>query len=642
MLRIRYGAIVPPGGVNLAYVTVPAATPHSHLSLADYSVDIPENAANTFGSDDELDITTQTAETNEFVLSNRSILSRNVRRPVKLFYQVALQFPVVDEEASASDLAAAREIIRKHLVILDGQNRTTTELQWDIEVTGPGPAANTFLVTLYCDRVGSRGKSFKVRYHALIGGLRSPNRREVLNPLPVLVAGTDFTLTDDGANGFTISGLTGTELAPAIGLFLNTGGPASVTVTATALDFGGGITVGLLTGGLFRPVKDVVADINAANTKVLAVALSDSATSNLATGTFSLVATGTVLRFTNQTHLRYTDLFRIQPLLPATRHAREPWYPRVSRGSFIRRVGTRTLRYEIRDFEYQPFSTAAGAPYKEAVGEEAAILDAARVQVSRSPIRSASDVTAIIDNVVDTTLVDQVDLENGILFLTRTVRPNTDLRFSYTYEARAFTYQGVNLNPTLRQSPDLLGKFVGVFIIPYKIFDGVTTETFERTVYHVVRDTAESIRTLIPTLKLSDGTSAAAQLLAIYQVVQTEIPEDIDVIDTRTPGGGLRLGLTPADVLEDEARFYADVGGHWNGEPFPDAGSLVVEIPESIPGTGQAEDRHTLFESLGTTANIDPSAWLDPTGVLTEEEIHARITRHTDAGAFVIEDFYVE
>jgi hypothetical protein len=639
MLRIRFGPIVPPGGVNLASVDVPPATPQTHLALSDYSVDIPENAANTFGTDDELNVTTETAETNEFVLSNRSILSRNIRRPVKLFYQVALQFPVVDEEASAGDLVAARDIIRKHLFLLDGENRVTTQLQWDIEVTAAGPAANTFLVTVYTDRIGRRGRSFKIRYNAWVAGARSPNRREVLNPTPILVEGTDYTLTDDGANGFTIGGLSGAEFAPAIGIFQETGGPASVTVSATTLDFRGGVIVGLQTSGTYRPVRDVVADINAANTNVLAVALSDSPLAELATGVVALTTTGTVLRFLAQTHLRYTDLFRIQPIRPAANNPREPWYPQVSRGSFIRRVGTSTYRYQTRDFEYQAFSTTHGAPYKEAVLEEPAVLSLDRVQVSRKPLKALANVTAYVDGVADPTLVDQVDLENGILFLTRVLGPNTDLRVSYIYESRTFVYQGVNLNPTLKHNPDLLGKYIGVFMIPYKVF-GDTAGTYERTVYHVVRDTAQAIQTLIPTLVLSSGVNAEAKLLAIYQVIQTEVADDLPVIDTRTPGGGLRLGLTPDEVLEDEARFYADVGGHWDGEPFPDAGSLVAEIPDSIPGTGEVDSRHTLFESLGVTASIDPSAWLDPDAVLTTDEIHQRITRHTDAGAFVIEDYY--
>jgi hypothetical protein len=641
MLRLRFGSIVPPGGVNLAYIPVPPATPSTHLSLADYSIDIPENVANTFGTEDEVDVgASEAVETDEIVLSNRSILSRNVTRPVKLFYRIALQYPVVDDEASVLDLDAAREIIRKHLTILDGENNATTDLGWDLTVDAAGPSPATFLVTLYTDRIGTRGQTFKVRYHALINSQRSPNRREVLNPTQILSAGVEYTLVDDGANGFLITGLSTTHYGPAIGLFKDTGGPASVTVTGLVLDFGGGITVGLQVGGAFRPVKDVVADVNAANVAVTAVALSDAARADLAIGVFTLATTGTALRLRTQAHIRYTDLFRVRPMVPAANNPREPWYPRISKGAFCRFTGARTLRYQVRDFEYQAFSTVRGAPFKEAVFEEPVLLDSQRAQVSKFPIRAAIDVRLFVDGIEDNTLIDQIDLANGILFLTRSIGANTDLRVSYVYEALSYVYQGVNLNPTLRHNPDLLGKYIGVYLIPHKIFSGSGTDTFERTIYHTVRDTAEAIRTFVTAQVLSDGSSAEALLLGIYHVVQTELPEDLDVFDTRTPGGGLREGLIPDDVDEPEARFYGDVGGHWDGEPFPDAGTLLIQIPEGLPGTGQADQRLTLYDSLGTTGTIDPSAWVNPTGLLTEEEIVAEVRRHTDAGALAILDFY--
>jgi hypothetical protein len=130
-------------------------------------------------------------------------------------------------------------------------------------------------------------------------------------------------------------------------------------------------------------------------------------------------------------------------------------------------------------------------------------------------------------------------------------------------------------------------------------------------------------------------------LLGIYHVVQSEDPGDVEVIDTRTPGGGLRSDISPNDVGEEEVRFYGDIGGHYDGEPFPDAGTLIIEIPNSIPGTGEVDSRVTVFDSAGVTGEIDPSGWLDPTGVLTRDEIHESVRRHVDAGAYVVEDYYV-
>lgn len=643
MLRLRYGATVPPGAVNLGYVPIAPATPQTHLALSDFSVDIPENVANVFGTDTEIDLGTETAETDEFLLSNRSILSRNVRRPKPLFYQATLSQFVVEETVASGNLDAVRAAIQKHLVILDGSFRATTDLQWDLTVDVAGPVANSYTVTLYMDRIGTRGQSFLVRYHAVnAAGTRTPNYQEVLNPIPSLVAGKQYLVSDDGDDGFTISNVAATNMGPAIGLFLDPTGPSTVTVTATTINFGGGYSVGLQVNGVYRSVEEVVADINAANIAVVAVAFSRAPQADLAVGTYTLSSTGTVIRLRNQVHLRYTDLFRIRPQLPSSNNPREPWYPQVSTGSFRRSIASsgRTLIYKIRDFDYQAFSTTAGSPYKAAVFETPTFLDARRLQVRHAPIRAATDVTVQVDGLTDTALVDQVDLANGILFLTRSVGTNVDLRISYIYEARTFVYRNVNCNPTLKQNPDILGKYIGLYLLPYQIIEGGVTTTFERTIFHTVRNTAQEIINLVPALTLINGTSAEALLLAIYHVVQTEVPETLPLIDTRTPGGGLRSDLNPEDVAEEEARFYADVGGHWDGEPFPDAGTLIVEIPDTIPTTGQVETRHTNFDSMGVTGVLDLTGWVNPTGILTTDQIHKRITRHSEAGAFVIEDLY--
>lgn len=304
------------------------------------------------------------------------------------------------------------------------------------------------------------------------------------------------------------------------------------------------------------------------------------------------------------------------------------------------RSGTNTLRYKISDFDFQVFEPTAGAPYRTIAFEEPSFLDAKRIRVARYPIRSLSDVTIQLDGVTDNTLIDQVDLNNGIIFLSRTLSTNAFVNVSYVYEDKSYTCDGINLNPTLRHNPDILGKYVGLYIIPNMIFRTFTTETFQRTVFTMTRDTADEIVIEVPTLKLSDGTSAHALLLGIYHVVQSEDPDDITVIDTRTPGGGLRSDIAPIDVDQDEVRFYGDIGGHFDGEPFPDAGTLIVEIPDTIPGTGEADCRVTIFDSIGSTGLIDASGWINPTAVLTRDEIHESIKKHAEAGAYVVEDYY--
>ena len=93
MIRFRFGGVVPSGGVNLAFIKVPPATPMDHLALADFSVDIPENLSDNYGADVNPAIGTEFLDTDQLVVSNRSVLSPNVKRPAKLFYQYLIGGP---------------------------------------------------------------------------------------------------------------------------------------------------------------------------------------------------------------------------------------------------------------------------------------------------------------------------------------------------------------------------------------------------------------------------------------------------------------------------------------------------------------------------------------------------------------------
>lgn len=644
MLRIRYGEVISPGGAGLAYVKAPPATPETHLARSDYSIDIPENVADNYGADINVDTSVpEHVLTKKFLISPRSVFSRDVSKVSKLFYSVDLQYPVVDTEASTVDLAAAAQTIRNHLAILDGANNNTRAMNWDIEVLSLGGAPDTFDVRIYTDRVG-QGQTFKVRYNAYIDGFSSPNRREVLNPTPILREDFDYVLVDNGVPGLRITSLSSSNMAPGIGLFYDSTGSGSVAVTSTDITFDGGPEVaGLLSGGSFRPIKDVVADINALNVAYTAVALSDSSTADLAVGTYSVPTTGTVLRHRAIAHVRYRDNVRIRAIRPAAGTAREPWYPRITQGQFRRNPAGASegpFLYEVRDYDYQVFDPTYGPPYKRAF-DEPEIIDENRLQLIHAPVRSVADVQLFSDGILNNTLIDQVDLANGIVYLSKALYQNQDILVGYVYEELNYVYDRINLNPTLKHNRSILGKYVGVYIIPRKRL-GIA-ETTERTIYHMVRETAQEIVDDVPNLTMSGGANAQARLLAIYTVVQTETADDLEIVDIRVPGGGLQANLEPRDVAEQEAKFYADgAGGHWDGEPFPGSSSLVAEIPALLPRTGEVPIRTTLYESYGQTGQIDPTAWVNPTGLLTVEEMHQRITRHAKGGAFVIEDFYNE
>ncbi|MHA2069970.1 MAG: hypothetical protein ACXABY_36865, partial [Candidatus Thorarchaeota archaeon] len=598
MLRFRFVSHLPPGAANLAYVQVPLATPETHLILTDFAADIPENIVDNYGVDATpvISITgtvPEAIDTDQFIISNRSVISKNVTKPSKLFYQTTLglgTFDVYDKEASASNLPAAREIIRKHIRLLNGQHDPIA-VNWDIEVLSAGSSANTF-------GVAGRNESIIAQYHAAdsLGGL-TPNFREVINATPILsISAGDYTVTDNGSTGFEIGGLSAANTAPAIALY----GTGTATVTSTLIDFAGGNSVQISTTGDYRPIADVVADINAMNVPAVARALSDHDEAKLTEAVYTIIEPGVVIRHDQHAHVRYEEKFRIRALRPSAQDALSPWFPRISDGSFVRNLGDAAgpYRYDNRDYDYQVFSTGL-PPYKDVSLEEPTRLDGRRLQVSRRPLKSKNDITIFVDEIEDTTLLDQVDLQNGILFLSRAIQPDQNIDVSYIYEERNLVYQDINLNPTLQHSPDNLNKFIGIYIIPREFLGA--GHSFERTIYHMVRDTAQEIETDVPALLLSDGSPAQAKLLGIYRVVQTEVPSDIDIIDTRSWGGGLRSDVDPRDVQQPETQFYADLGAHFDGQPFPDSGTIIIELPEAIPGTGQVDQIHTLYDGYGNT-----------------------------------------
>lgn len=648
MLRFRYAPLVPPGAANLAYIQAPVATPRTHLAKIDYAADIPENIVDNFGSEiipvvqpaGDPVLTPEYIDTDQILISNRSVISKNSTRPAKLYYKITLglgTYSIFDPEASAANLANAREIIRKHIRLLDGNFNPINTIAWDIDVTAAGPVSKSFAVDLFLERLGDPGQSLVAQYHAIdSSGTKVPNYREVLNPTPILTNQADYTIVDTGSNGFEITGLSPSNLAPALALF----GSGVATVGTITIDFGSGNIVLLTANSVYRPVADVVADINALDIAVEARALSSHDKAQLRAGSYTLATTGTVIRFDRNAHVKYLETFRVQALKPSALHALTPWYPRISRGHFTRNLGDTNgpYRYEVRDFFYQSFNTTYGQPYKDATLEEPLFLDEQKLQALHRPIRANSDITVFVDGVADSTLLSQVDLYNGTLFLSRSIQAGQNILISYVYESQEFVYQNINLNPTLKHNPDIISKFVGLYIIPRKYLGA--SLTFERTIYHMVRSTATEIETAVAALKLSNGNPAEAKLLAIYRVVQTETPADLDIIDTRAWGGGLREDLDPTEVNQPETEFYADIGAHFDGKPYPDAGTVIIQLPDTIPGTGQVDAIQTLYDGYGNLQPIDPSGWVNPTGLLTRDEILVKLREHADPGTFIIEDYY--
>jgi hypothetical protein len=72
-------------------------------------------------------------------------------------------------------------------------------------------------------------------------------------------------------------------------------------------------------------------------------------------------------------------------------------------------------------------------------------------------------------------------------------------------------------------------------------------------------------------------------LLAKIQVRPNSSMESINIIDTRSRGGGLlrEIGRNIIEEIEPEANFYWDIG-YWDGEPYPENSVVVIRLSENI------------------------------------------------------------
>jgi hypothetical protein len=71
-------------------------------------------------------------------------------------------------------------------------------------------------------------------------------------------------------------------------------------------------------------------------------------------------------------------------------------------------------------------------------------------------------------------------------------------------------------------------------------------------------------------------------ILAEMFAVQTLSPRDIEMLDIRIRGGGLRKDeVQNALEIQDEVQWYWDVG-YWDGQPYPGMGAIIVEIPRGV------------------------------------------------------------
>lgn len=104
--------------------------------------------------------------------------------------------------------------------------------------------------------------------------------------------------------------------------------------------------------------------------------------------------------------------------------------------------------------------------------------------------------------------------------------------------------------------------------------------------------------------------------LADVYVTQNLAPKDIESLDIRLEGGGIKeKEVQTALGLQDEVDWYWDLG-KWDGNPYPGMGAIILKLPKSI------------LQEAG--------------GSFTREQVQDIVYKHAADGSYIIIKYYDE
>lgn len=328
-----------------------------------------------------------------------------------------------------------------------------------------------------------------------------------------------------------------------------------------------------------RSVKEVVEDINASSQRFYAIELNQVPT--LETGNlFRIVGDhtpdeGMVVRL-NGHAIKYQEETRLRLLPPYPEDRSRPWFARIDTGQVLKRINGMRHVFSVPEYSDQPWSTYYGRPYVDLTDITVTKIGRRILRVPRTPIYWWDNNIIITINRIqqDSSVIRDVDEENGLIYLDRDVDPTDPVRVSYTYQEKSFVYKAIDLNP----SPDHLPQFIGQFIVFFLRPQGDSVgRTWERTVFHSVAPTLEGAVSQIPV-----KDDEPVLLLGALQVRQANTIDDIDLVDTRTRGGGLHDDNVNRAVKLNRAMQAVADQGTFDGLPYPGNAVVVIDVPDSV------------------------------------------------------------
>lgn len=307
--------------------------------------------------------------------------------------------------------------------------------------------------------------------------------------------------------------------------------------------------------------------------------------------------------------VQYNDTQKIKVLQPRQIDGNSSWYPRIKNGRFERTTGENNqpvvYQYSIPEYYRQKFMPDMGFPYKKIRNEHPEVLNETTIRVTCTPLFvqfNGEDVTNVKVTVNGKPMrIKSWASFSGMIELDGAITRNDEIYVDYIYEEDSFEYRGyynaeddhfwaLDLNPSkghfstiidpldgeIKEVPSfsLLNKIVYIYLKPS------TKITLDEDGNELPSEVIAT-STIFHTFEKIQDTRAV--LLAEIRVRPNSNQSNIELIDTRVRGGGLKKEITKAIMQEFEAEsvHYWDIG-YWDGEPYPENAVVSIRLTRSV------------------------------------------------------------
>jgi len=302
----------------------------------------------------------------------------------------------------------------------------------------------------------------------------------------------------------------------------------------------------------------------------------------------------------------------------------KPWQFQVACGEFVHSSGIfgGNINYLVKN-EYSVTNPVAPKELPKILNKHVLKVNLTPVYFSGSgyPDYNIND-TIISGTINGRNIVDKVssiDYQNGFIYITDEMNPMDNVVLDYTYDDRkTILVNSVDLNPknTVSGSVDIALDSIGLALVPSGtvFYDSLSAPTdWSYLAYYRLSDNLEG--------NFDSGTTKGYAVEAVTEEVLAgpvsgiipsgskfmgffslnSIPKDmVKLYDARRLGG---YDATDIKLHASGWRGFNDIG-FWDGEAFPSAGTILIQIPsgvyQNIYNVFKSENTYTVTSGLYT------------------------------------------